>query len=247
MKKNGKYCNKKSLNMKPLALLLALTLLVGCAVGGTIAWLTSETTDVQNTFTVGDINIELNESEIDNDRNRSYNFVPGDTLPKDPKVTVQPNSEGFITLTLTKTGSSKVDDFVKFTGEFTDGEQILTSSPAVVSVYSDTNSDFNIIRTFNSDIKFNTITNNSVLSDFKFMVSGSTDSLSDIVVMVDGEVFTNYTYNSFSKQISMDLSGLDEGIHYVSIGFKTDGGDLELIPRLKIRVGETQFVISNEW
>lgn len=93
MKKNGKYCNKKSLNMKPLALLLALTLLLGCAIGGTIAWLTSETTDVQNTFTVGDINIELNESEIDNDRNRSYNFVPGDTLPKDPKVTVQPNSE----------------------------------------------------------------------------------------------------------------------------------------------------------
>jgi len=165
------------------------------------------------------------------------------------EITVEPHSEGFITLTLTKTGYSyqKVDDFVKFTGEFTDGEQILTCSPAVVSVYSDTNSDFNIIRTFNSDIKFNTITNNSVLSDFKFTVSGSTDSLSDIVVMVDGEVFTNYTYNSFSKRISMDLSGLDEGIHYVSIGFKTDGGDLELIPRLKIRVGETQFVISNEW
>ena len=61
--KNGKYCNgKKSLNMKPLAVLLALTLLVGCAIGGTIAWLTAQTGEVVNTFTVGDINIKLEET-----------------------------------------------------------------------------------------------------------------------------------------------------------------------------------------
>lgn len=96
--KNGKYCNKKSLNKKPLALLLALTLLLGCAIGGTIAWLTAETGAVENTFTVGDINIQLKEHELKDDgtldenkevtSNTGYKFVPGDTLPKDPFVRV---------------------------------------------------------------------------------------------------------------------------------------------------------------
>ena len=104
MKKNGKYCSsKKGLNMKPLALLLALTLLVGCVVGGTIAWLTAQTPEVKNTFTVGDIRIDLKEHklevnettgeyELDREEevnaNSDYMFVPGDTLPKDPFVKV---------------------------------------------------------------------------------------------------------------------------------------------------------------
>lgn len=106
MKKNGKYSNK-GLNMKPLAILLALTLLVGCAIGGTIAWLTAQTDPVENTFTVGDINITLQEHALKNDgtldptsllpkdgqSGNTYNFVPGDTLPKDPFVTVAANSE----------------------------------------------------------------------------------------------------------------------------------------------------------
>jgi len=96
--KNGKYCNgKKSLNMKPLAVLLALTLLIGCAVGGTIAWLTAEADAVENTFTVGDIQIDLKEhkqvnGELTNEvvnANTDYKFVPGDTLKKDPFVTVK--------------------------------------------------------------------------------------------------------------------------------------------------------------
>lgn len=89
MKKNGKYCNsKKGLNMKPLALLLALALVVGGVVGGTIAWLTAQTNAVTNTFTVGDIDIKLEETT-----GNDYPFVPGDTKTKDPKVTVLANSE----------------------------------------------------------------------------------------------------------------------------------------------------------
>jgi len=92
--KNGKYSNgKKSLNMKPLAVLLALTLLVGCAVGGTIAWLTATTEEVENTFTIGNINIDLDETATDEDGKKNYNFVPGQTLDKDPKVIVTYGSE----------------------------------------------------------------------------------------------------------------------------------------------------------
>mgnify|MGYP002657696211 FL=1 len=50
---------------KTLALVLALTLLVAGVVGGTLAWLTDRTAEVKHTFTVGDINIDLTETNDD--------------------------------------------------------------------------------------------------------------------------------------------------------------------------------------
>lgn len=74
--------------MRRMLFTLALVLVVAVAsVGGTIAWLTDKTAPVTNTFTVGDINIELTETE------RTYKIVPGVEIPKDPKVTVEANSE----------------------------------------------------------------------------------------------------------------------------------------------------------
>ena len=73
---------------KTLALLLAVVLLVGVAAGGTIAWLTDQTEEVKNVFTVGNINIDLDESdELD------LKMVPGKTILKDPVVTVEKGSE----------------------------------------------------------------------------------------------------------------------------------------------------------
>lgn len=66
---------------------LAVILVLCCAVGGTLAWLTQKTDAVVNTFTVGDINITLTETE------REYKMVPGNTIDKDPIVTVQAGSE----------------------------------------------------------------------------------------------------------------------------------------------------------
>ena len=89
------------------ALLLTFVLIFGAAVGGTVAWLTAKTDDVVNTFTVGDINIDLREHKLMTNevtgkyyldensevQTNSYNFVPGDTLPKDPFVRVRAGSE----------------------------------------------------------------------------------------------------------------------------------------------------------
>lgn len=84
----GKYAGKKSLNMKPIAMLLAIGLLVGSAIGGTLAWLTSTPDPVTNTFTVGNIEIELDESD-----DLDLKMIPGKTLLKDPIVTVKEGSE----------------------------------------------------------------------------------------------------------------------------------------------------------
>lgn len=73
---------------KSLALLVALVLVIGCVIGGTLAWLTAKTDPVVNTFTYGDINITLSETTGNN-----YKIIPGVDIEKDPKVTVKANSE----------------------------------------------------------------------------------------------------------------------------------------------------------
>ena len=92
---------------KTLALVLALTLLVAGIVGGTLAWLTDQTDEVKNTFTVGDINIGLTETTAD------YKMVPGNTIAKDPTVTVKANSEA-CWLFVKITESTDLKDFITY-------------------------------------------------------------------------------------------------------------------------------------
>lgn len=81
---------KKGVSTKVFLSLLALVLVVGCAVGGTIAWLTATTDPVVNTFTYGKINIELTETKPEN---KQATIIPGVNISKDPKVTVKAGSE----------------------------------------------------------------------------------------------------------------------------------------------------------
>lgn len=102
---------KKSLSMKVVVLLMAAVLLIGCSVGGTLAWLIANSETVTNTFVVGDINIELKEHElnaegkVDKDAagnitaaeidstTTTYKVLPGTSQVKDPFVRVKANSE----------------------------------------------------------------------------------------------------------------------------------------------------------
>lgn len=70
-----------------IALTLAVVLVIGVAVGGTIAWLTDTTDAVTNTFTVGNIEITLEETTS------NYKMIPGETIEKDPVITVMADSE----------------------------------------------------------------------------------------------------------------------------------------------------------
>ena len=78
----------RELSGKLVVAMLAVTLLIGCAIGGTVAWLTAKTEAVVNTFTYGDINITLDETT-----GSDYKIIPGVNIEKDPKVTVKANSE----------------------------------------------------------------------------------------------------------------------------------------------------------
>ena len=80
----------RELSGKLVVAMLAVTLLIGCAIGGTVAWLTANTAPVVNTFTYGDINIELTETKPEN---KQAKIIPGVDIEKNPKVTVKANSE----------------------------------------------------------------------------------------------------------------------------------------------------------
>ena len=87
----GKKANRRRrVGMKTFVAMLALVLVIGCAVGGTVAWLTQKTDAVVNTFTYGDISIELTETKPEN---KPAKIIPGVDIEKDPKVTVKKNSE----------------------------------------------------------------------------------------------------------------------------------------------------------
>ena len=90
--------HSKARGSKALVIVLALVLLVGATIGGTIAWLTDVTDPVVNTFTVGNIDIELTEDDTTPDNTddanaNSYKMIPGHTIAKNPTVTVVDGSE----------------------------------------------------------------------------------------------------------------------------------------------------------
>lgn len=84
------YEKRRSVSGRLFVLMLALVLVLGCAVGGTVAWLVSKTDPVVNTFTYGDINITLTETKP---ANQQAKIIPGVDIEKDPKVTVKAGSE----------------------------------------------------------------------------------------------------------------------------------------------------------
>lgn len=66
---------------------VAVTLALCLAVGGTLAYLTAKTDSITNTFTAGSVDITLAETKSD------FKMVPGNVIEKDPKVTVDADSE----------------------------------------------------------------------------------------------------------------------------------------------------------
>lgn len=94
---------------KTISMLIALVLVLCCAVGGTLAWLTSQTGTVTNTFTSSNIDITLDETTGD-----TYKMVPGSNITKDPEVTVEAGSEA-CWLFVKVLESDNFDDFMTYT------------------------------------------------------------------------------------------------------------------------------------
>ena len=77
----------KTVGKRSVAALAAVILVIGCVLGGTLAYLVSKPDPKQNVFTVGKVVADLDETP------RDYNIVPGNDIPKDPKASVEEGSE----------------------------------------------------------------------------------------------------------------------------------------------------------
>lgn len=104
---------------KALLVVACALLLVAASVFGTMAYLTSTDT-VTNTFTVGKVNIKLDEAKANPDgslvegaarvKANSYKLLPGHTYNKDPMVTVLSGSESsYVKMTVTFSKANELD------------------------------------------------------------------------------------------------------------------------------------------
>ena len=104
---------------KVLLTVCCAALLVCVTIGATVAYLTS-TDEVKNTFTVGNVQIKLDEAKANPDgslvenadrvKANSYKLLPGHTYNKDPMVTVLNGSEScYVKMTVTFTKANELD------------------------------------------------------------------------------------------------------------------------------------------
>ena len=144
---------------KSLALVLALAMIVVCVVGGTLAWLIATTGSVTNTFTYGDINIKLEETDAtvsaDGSATKEFKMIPGYTIDKDPKVTVKADSEKCY-LFVKVAESDNFDTFMTY--DMADGWKALAGVSGVyyrVVDASATNQEFGVLKNYKVTVNGN--------------------------------------------------------------------------------------------
>lgn len=114
---------KAKTKTKALLMSLCAVLLVAASVLGTMAYLT-DSKDVKNTFTVGNVTIKLDEAKVDEKGNlvknqddtladrvtrNEYKLLPGHTYVKDPTVTVlAPSVESYVRMKVTFNNADKI-------------------------------------------------------------------------------------------------------------------------------------------
>ena len=132
---------------KALLMTLCAVLLVAASVLGTMAYLTSTTGPVTNTFSIGKINITLDEAKVDEYgvadttaarvTGNAYKLVPGHTYTKDPTVHVtDENSENSWIFVKVMNGIAAYEADTKIAKQITDnGWTKLTGVDGVDNVY----------------------------------------------------------------------------------------------------------------
>ena len=103
---------KKSVSAKALVILMVLVLLIGCGVGGTLAYLIAAPKSIENTFVAGDIGaLELNETateDINGDtKTQDYMVIPGVDIAKDPTISFEGhNVKAYVFASVGKVGAN---------------------------------------------------------------------------------------------------------------------------------------------
>lgn len=179
---------------KALLLTLCAVLLVAASVLGTMAYLTS-TAKVENTFTIGKVEIKLDETDVTNSTGarvtaNSYKLMPGTTYTKDPTVTVLKGSE---------------DSYVRMKVTFNNAKEIiaLCTDPEYADEVTGVENAFPLIRMVNF-VKANAAKWDGIIPDN--MVE-TEDMLADTNYCVYDETANTLTYYFYYKATVSGTNG----------------------------------------
>ena len=118
---------------KKTALLAALACIFLTITAGTIAYLTDTSGTVKNTFTVGQVKIDLTETASDykDDESYYYQMVPGAAKDKNPVVTVKKGSlASWLFIEVTESDYATLSDYIGYKIR-TEGEKKWTPGDGV--------------------------------------------------------------------------------------------------------------------
>ncbi len=118
---------KKISGIKALLMTVAMCVMVFSLIGGSIAWLMTETDPVVNIFTYGDINITLTEKT-----GERYKMTPGKEIDKDPTLTVLADSEDcWLFVKIEESAVEPLSNYIEYTVDDT----VWTALNGVPGVY----------------------------------------------------------------------------------------------------------------
>lgn len=171
---------------------LALVMVAGISVAGTLAYLTAQTTEKINTFTVGDISIELTEPDWTAGTG-SEKILPGDEVPKDPTVTVKANSEACYVYVAIDNGLKLDDDTLAGTLDIDSANWnvVKTSGDTTVYRYKE------VVDTGAAD---------TVLPDVFTTVTVSPSVTSENIDQLDGDKITAQAYAHQSQNVEQGVA-----------------------------------------
>ncbi len=193
-----------------LTLVLSLVLVGAISVGATMAYMTSKTNEVTNTFTFGNVKIGLSETnwdKADGGKEIAKNMYPGVTAPKNPVVT--------------NTGVNDCWVRIKVTGI----DKLEALGFKVIGLPTD-----NATWTFTADkdaTKDGTYTYNTKLAkDAKTLELFTSVSLPAETKIVDGKLVVGETsteFNSTAANISKDIVIKAEAVQADGLGASPTG------------------------
>lgn len=166
-----------------LAIVLSVALVACISVAATVAYLTSTTEQVTNTFTVGDIEITLDENTVDENgkmittspavtHENDYHLYPGSEYDKNPTVHItDKNSENSWIFVAVKNEILGIEDETKIATQIEENgwDMLYELNDGVFTVYymeydkTSTDKDLEVFSTF----KIKESVNNTTLADYQ--------------------------------------------------------------------------------
>lgn len=192
---------------KTVALLVAVSMIVGCVIGATLAWLTSTSDEVTNTFTTSDIEVTLNETTGGD--HREFKMIPGYTIAKDPVVTVKADSEDcWLFVKVEESTNPKLEDYITYS--VTTGENEWTQGTGPDGDGIPTNVYYRQVPASVVDQSFCVLTGNATIKDCEDGCVTVKDSVTKEMMTTAKNSQPTLTFTAYASQLYKSNVGSNE-------------------------------------